>query len=171
MYSVQGVPFLNPTILTPSQGDPRAARLLECLAFTDRVSDYTIDFGDNTSSTLLNGINMGDRGISKLRIPGLLNVNTASPGSFIATIPSLFPNTAQNKTVLSAIFYAILVLKNDGTDPRLPPPLLTTGKSLYLWILAARRSIPDMAYDHWENWRFQWLSRLQMGGATPKSTL
>ncbi len=59
-------------------GDIRAVHLLECLAMVDRVSDPTIDLGDNNTVA---------RGISKLRIPGQININTA-PGEVLAALPA-----------------------------------------------------------------------------------
>lgn len=71
MYSnlTGGVPNL---VLAPAgvMGNPRTVWLLDCLAFTDRVSDNYITV-DPTS--------IADPGFGKLRIPGRINVNTAPP--------------------------------------------------------------------------------------------
>jgi hypothetical protein len=90
----------------PKNGDLRAVRLLECLAFTDRVSTYGIDLGDNAD--------INRRGLSKLRIPGRLNVNTA-PAEVLATIPAL---AATPKYVGAILAYRWRT--QSDSDPRIP---------------------------------------------------
>ena len=75
-------------------------RLIGCLAFTDRLSDLSINLGDNTTFKTINGVNYPDLGMSKLRIPGKINVNTASP-EVLASIPILNANPKLIGTILA----------------------------------------------------------------------
>jgi hypothetical protein len=86
-------------------GDYRAMGLLDYITLTDRVSDYTIDLGDNQAPNL--------RGISKLRIPGRINVNTASP-EVLSSIPYL---SGKPQVVGAIIAYRLRI---DGST--LPAP-------------------------------------------------
>jgi hypothetical protein len=111
------VPGAPPPPSDYKDGDLRAARLLQCLTFTDRLSDFTIDLGDNytskTVSTPFGALNVPDRGASKLRIPGQINVNTAS-AEVLASIPVL----QQNPTLIGHILaYRWRITTN---DPRIP---------------------------------------------------
>ena len=56
--------------------DLRAVTLLDCLATIDRFSDFSINIGNNNPD------------ITKLRIPGKINVNTAS-GDVLRAIPNM----------------------------------------------------------------------------------
>ncbi len=109
LYQVQGTPdeSLVPVLAPPNNlGDLRAARLSECLAFVDRVSDNTINLGDN---------NAVGQGLSKIRIPGQINVNTASAG-VLASIP-IFNNPSNAKYVSAILAHRWRV--NSMTDPRI----------------------------------------------------
>jgi hypothetical protein len=97
---------------TPKTGDIRAMRLLDCLAFVDRVSDYSIDIGDNNPIA---------RGLSKLRIPGQINVNTAS-AEVLATLAPL-NNAANYKYIGEIMAYRWRTVHN---DPRIPVPVQGT---------------------------------------------
>ena len=101
----------------PFPGDLRAVHLLECLAFNDRVSDFTIDIGDNTTPNLSGIMN---RGISKIRIPGQINVNTATP-EVLSSIPIL---NNSPKIVGGILAYR---WRTTSMDPRIPFKYQTPG--------------------------------------------
>ncbi len=102
----------------PTPGDPRAVNLLESLAFTDRVSDNLITMGDEGRASPAGGPNGSS--LSKLRIPGRINVNTA-PAEVLATIPA-FSNT--NLFGANAPGYIGVILayrwRTTNNDPRIP---------------------------------------------------
>jgi hypothetical protein len=104
--------------------DPRAVQLLDCLAFTDRLSDYSIDLGDNTTAkpipTPAGPQSFYDLGMSKLRIPGKINVNTAS-AEVLASIPVL---RAYPQLIGFILAYR---WRTNTADPRIPASCQTTG--------------------------------------------
>jgi len=65
------------------QGDIRAIRFLDQLAFIDRASDTNIDVGGGTTD------------INKIRLPGQINVNTAS-GDVLRAIPNMTDQMVAN---------------------------------------------------------------------------
>jgi len=87
-------------------GDIRAMKLLDCLAFVDRVSDYSLDFGYNGNDPY---------GLSKLRIPGRININTASP-NVLATLPPF--NAGTNNSIIGDILAYRWRCRHD--DQRIP---------------------------------------------------
>jgi hypothetical protein len=81
-YSTNGPPAYNTPTATPRKpGDLRAVRLLEHLSFIDRVTDGAIDVGGSS--------------IDKLRLPGQINVNTAS-GDVLRAIPNMTDQMVAN---------------------------------------------------------------------------
>jgi hypothetical protein len=90
--------------------DPAAKQMLGSLAMVDRVSDYTINLGDNDPT---------NRGVSKLRIPGQINVNTAPP-EVLATIPFLNANPQYISKILA---YRWRTVNDHNIDNRFTPGL------------------------------------------------
>ncbi len=112
-FDFRGAPMLySPGATAPTgyvPGDVNAVKLLQYLTLTDRVSDYTIDLGDNATAG----------GISKIRIPGRINVNTASP-QVLGTLP-VFSNTTgsvPNAQLLGCIL--AYRWRTTTTDARIP---------------------------------------------------
>jgi hypothetical protein len=120
-------------------GDPAAIRLQSCLAFTDRLSDYTIDLGDNTTfrSIATGGTpyTAYDQGMSKLRIPGKINVNTASP-EVLMSIPVLNSYPKLIGTILAYRWRA----RTD--DVRLPALYQLTAPAVIDFTTAASNNYP-----------------------------
>jgi hypothetical protein len=84
-------------------GDIRAVLLLDSIAFIDRVSDSTIPNRDSTGA------------LSKLAIPGQINVNTAS-GQVLAGLPGLSTQPNLVKAILAYRWRSA----SDGSDSRIP---------------------------------------------------
>ncbi len=103
-------PYVSPAAppaSAPKDGDPRAMGLLDFLTFVDRVSDFSLP--PDTS------VDRSGAAISKLRMPGQINVNTA-PAEVLATIPVLGANA---KLVGAILAYRWRTTSN---DPRIPGP-------------------------------------------------
>jgi type II secretory pathway pseudopilin PulG len=101
-----GVPFKNP-------GDIRAVHLFEQISLTDRVSDSTIDLSK-----------AGISGIDKLRLPGQINLNTAS-GDVIRALPMIQAMTtpSQNEIVANILAYRDRYATSDA-KAAYPPTIL-----------------------------------------------
>jgi hypothetical protein len=93
-------------------------KLMRYLAFTDRLSNYGVDLGDNTTfKTLSTGggpLTLYDQGMSKLRMAGKINVNTASP-EVLATIPVLRANPQLIGVIMAYRW------RTNTADVRIPP--------------------------------------------------
>ncbi|HVX86527.1 MAG TPA: hypothetical protein VH253_17225 [Phycisphaerae bacterium] len=94
----------------PKPGDIRAVHLLDQISFIDRQSD-----GVSAQSLGLTNT------IDKLRIPGRININTAS-GDVLRAVPAIQLTTTPNQTVANMLAYRDRLV---NSDPRAKYPLST----------------------------------------------
>ncbi len=112
---------INPATGTPcptvANCDFRAVTLLDCLATTDRFSDFSIDIGN------------GNPDINKLRIPGKININTAS-GDVLRAIPNV-----TDQMVADILYYRSGIATAYGLATAPSPGVLTyaatTGRGFH----------------------------------------
>jgi hypothetical protein len=113
--------------------DGKARRLLDFITFTDRVSDASIDLGDNSQyidDPLV--LTNYSRGLSKLRIPGKINVNTAS-AEVLSSLPTLYNGLQNQQQLIAAILAFRYRSVNDGNDPRIPAAFTANPPTMQLY--------------------------------------
>jgi hypothetical protein len=113
-YPIAVAPPTTPVPVDPNC-DMRAVVLLNCLATIDRFSDFSIDIGN------------GNPDITKLRIPGKINVNTASP-DVLRALPGIAAQPNPDQLIANILTYRSGVAQTYGpgnTPNNLPPIVMT----------------------------------------------
>jgi hypothetical protein len=117
----------------PKPGDIRAVHLLDQISFIDRQSD-----GVSASSLGLTNT------IDKLRLPGRINMNTAS-GDVVRAIPAIQLTTTPNQTVANILAYRDR-LSNSNARAKYPQGTGTAATTDYSDHLTATSKYPGLGF-------------------------